>query len=856
MGVTPQTVANGLKPYGLVYDLLSNYHVPVNWVINSSKSKDGTDFTYNGTAFSGGPFIITANFRTTAVNARITYWQGLGVIGVTTNAPITVPVYATFLAAPRWSLDHQNGSIAVNFFSSAGIPSSAYGGSSSSLWPYPSQLTCCDDIFVMPHADPTWATHQRLYSWNDECNGYVWLGCHAGSALTDMFDPANPANQTNFLTTKTLIPSGTGPYYQNSLVLWGNHSDGSIPYSYSYPSDPIMQFMGTIDAAQQNGSEQIYIPFAGQSWNPGALVYVSDPTPVNTLGTGIFSVGPAATLVSGRGFDNPGRGRVMMEAAHNISGTGTANVAAMRAFFNFSFLAGSEKALVPTITGLPTTLNSGQGYAISVTLPAGASPSDYTYSWTSSCGGTFSTSSTVQSVTYTPPVVSTQTTCSISVEIKDGCGRVTFDNHSVTVQCSLQVSSTVTNPCNGTPNGGAVNMTFTNATGPFIWNWTKSGGGAGSGSGTVISGLSAGTYTVTVTANNGTGCPATFTTTLTQSPSIVISATPGSVLCNGGSTGKISTLVTGGIPGYTYAWTETGVPGFSSTLANLSGLAAGTYNLTVTDSKGCTATLPVVVGTAAAISIVPTATNASCNGLNNGSISLQVNGGTPPYTYLWNDGNPSQNRTSLAPGTYSVTVTDANGCKASASGISISQPSAALTLSISSQQNLLCNGIASGAVTVAASGGTNPYSYSWTGPGTFTGSGPALTNLAAGSYNVTVTDGNHCTSTLTVTVTQPQALTLSTLVTRPTCPPGVNTLGNNGSISLSVTGGTAPYSYLWSASGTGIIPSGQSGNKDLTLLVAGNYNVQVKDANGCTATTSAVLTNINPNPVQPVQINH
>lgn len=149
MGITPQTVNNALRPYGMIYDLIKNYNVTVVWSINPNKDKDGTDFTFNGVDYRGGTFIIPAQYRTTTVNARITHWVGQGVVGVTTNAPVTVPLYRELKgAAPRWTLDQANGSIAVPYFTNAAIPATAYGGSSSSGWKVPANLGVCDDIFV------------------------------------------------------------------------------------------------------------------------------------------------------------------------------------------------------------------------------------------------------------------------------------------------------------------------------------------------------------------------------------------------------------------------------------------------------------------------------------------------------------------------------------------------------------------------------------------------------------------------------------------------------------------------------------------------------------------------------------
>lgn len=174
MGITPQTQTNALKPYGLMYDLLKNNNVPIKWVISQTKVKDGADFTYNGVQYKGGTFIIPAVFRSAAVNAKMTSY---GVSGTTTTSPLTVDVTYTLTAAPNWTLDDKNGAIAEGFFRQAGIPSSAYN------YKDPQLLAGCDDIFVMPHADPTWATHSNLYNWNRNNFGAVWAGCHAVSVL-------------------------------------------------------------------------------------------------------------------------------------------------------------------------------------------------------------------------------------------------------------------------------------------------------------------------------------------------------------------------------------------------------------------------------------------------------------------------------------------------------------------------------------------------------------------------------------------------------------------------------------------------------------------------------------------------
>jgi SprB repeat len=859
MGQTPQTVNNGLKPYGLLYDLLKNYSVPIKWVINTTKGKDGVDFTHNGINYAGGTFIIPAGNRTAAVNARITFWQGQGVVGATSVAPLTLPVYRTITAAPRWTLDKTNGAIVTQFFTAAGIPATAHGGSSSAGWKLPSQLNSCDDVFALPHADPTWAVHNNLLTWNSTYKGAIWTGCHAVSSLENTYNPANTSQQMNFLTQKvttagsqiTLPVNGSTNYAQNTLVLWGNHDPGTPAYltnvggpqsgTIAPPSDPVSQFMGKPDGATQNGSEQIFVPVKGGGWLPSTKIITWDDSPPakNTA----IGINPSVVIAYGRAFGDNNRGLVMYSGGHdNNKGAVQDAVAIRRSFFNFAFLAMQDKIVNPTLNGISngSVVTPGVPIAFSVTVPAPATLAGYTFQWTSTCGGTFAPSTTASSVTFTPAAVVGSVPCNISVKITDPCGRESFDTKSITVTCALTVGTTLVQPC-GAGSNGSISMTISGGSAPYTYTWTRTEGGSGNGTGTTISGLAAGTYSVTVTAANG--CASTFTRTLTTAPAIIVTATPSAVLCNGGATGGISTTVSGGSPGYTYLWTG------GITTPNRSNLAAGTYNLTVTDTRGCTGTASATVTQPAVISATPTITQANCFGQASGTITLVVAGGTAPYTFLWNDGVTTQNRTSLAAGTYSVVISDSRGCTLAVNSLAVTQPAAALSLS-TSVVNVACNGINNGSATVTPTGGTSPYAYNWNG--TPTGDGTAtITGLAAGSYPVTVTDNRGCTAVAIATITETSPLTVTADFVRPTCPPGVATLGNDGSITLTVAGGTAPRTYAWTASGGGIVPGGQSANQNLTLLVAGTYTVTVTDANNCTKTTSVTLTNINPNPATP-----
>ena len=409
----------GLAPYGLIYDLLRNSKVPIKWIINQTKLKDGVDFTYNGVTYKGSAFIIPKEYINAAVTAKISSWISKGVQGVYTNSLLTLPVYKTMVSYPKWTLDAQNGKIAEGFLLNAGINNTTFPGAYN--WKTPASLGCCDDFFVMPHADPTWATHGNLWQWNQTCKGTIWAGCHAVSVLESMFNPSIPAQKTNFLST-------------NGLVMFNAHSGGSIPYIHRLPVDPVAQYLGVTDLAMQNGSEQIFIPntAGGGSWRTTDNIIAYDPTQANVPVLAPDLSNAASVIVWGRGFGNNANGYVMYEAAHSIN-KGTSNdVAAQRAFFNFSFFQVIEKSpIIPSILNGVTTgqyVQHGTPLNLSITAASSIIPgTTFTYQWTSTCGGTFTPASGLgQNVTWDPPSVISLTTCGISCTVTDNCGRASF----------------------------------------------------------------------------------------------------------------------------------------------------------------------------------------------------------------------------------------------------------------------------------------------------------------------------------------------------------------------------------------------------------------------------------------------
>jgi subtilisin family serine protease len=288
------------------------------------------------------------------------------------------------------------------------------------------------------------------------------------------------------------------------------------------------------------------------------------------------------------------------------------------------------------------------------------------------------------------------------------------------------------------------------------------------------------------------------------------------VSCNGGSDGSATASATGGTSAITYSWSGNGGSG-----ATASGLGAGTYNVTATDGT-TSSSVSVTITEPLAVSVSVSGTNAT-GGNDNGSATATAGGGTPGFSYSWSNGATGPTTSGLAAGTYVVTAYDSRGCSGVGS-VTISQTGGTpVNVSISSSTNVSCNGGSDGAATASATGGNGSYSYLWSN----SASGATASGLAAGTYNVTVTSGT-ATATVSVTITEPTILGGTINGTNPTA------ANNDGSATVSPTGGTpgSGYIYLWSNGGTTATING---------LSAGTYGVTVTDANGCEASGSITL---------------
>ncbi len=283
-----------------------------------------------------------------------------------------------------------------------------------------------------------------------------------------------------------------------------------------------------------------------------------------------------------------------------------------------------------------------------------------------------------------------------------------------------------------------------------------------------------------------------------------------SVSCSGGNNGGIDLTVAGGTAPFTYAWSN------SATTQDLTGIIAGTYTVTVTDAAGCTATSSVTITEPSLLTFSYNSTDVLCNGGANGTASAIASGGTAPYTYLWSNGSTSSTANGLASGNYSCTVTCANGCVATqTSTVYVGEPT--LLLASASAGTIACNGGIT-SITYSGSGGTSPY----TGEGT-------NTFVVVGTYTNTITDANGCSATSTTVITEPSAIQTQVNTVN------VNCYGDStGSIDLTVSGGTAPYTFDWN--------SGTYTTEDLTGLAVGTYVGVLTDSNGCTDGGTIIIT--------------
>jgi large repetitive protein len=466
--------------------------------------------------------------------------------------------------------------------------------------------------------------------------------------------------------------------------------------------------------------------------------------------------------------------------------------------------AGSPAAVISSITNV--TCFGGNDGSIDITPSGGTLP--YTFSWNSSPVQTNEDATALPAGTYACTVV-------------DANGCIAVVSATITEPPQLTIAgSSAPADCFGNATGSAsVAVTGGIGTYTYSWNSTPVQNSA------TATGLVAGTYICTV--NDSNGCVITETVVITEPTQLTLSIAGFNVSCYNACDGQAVVIPAGGTGTYTFNWSQSGC-----TTAACSGVCAGSYSVTVTDQNGCVAIDSTTVTQPAAISITTSAVDAHCNQAD-GAVGSSATGGSGTLTYQWISGPATQNATGMPANTYTVIVTDQNGCSDSATALVANLNGVNATLT--SVTNLTCNGSNDGQIVTGASGGNSPYTYSWTAPAS-SATGTA-TGLSAGSYSLTVTDADGCTSLISAIVTQPPVLSVTATAT-----PSSVCAGSPVQLVGGANGGTPGYTYNWT-------PGALVGStQNLTPTQTDTYVVTATDVNGCTATASVVAT-INPVPV-------
>ena len=643
---------------------------------------------------------------------------------------------------------------------------------------------------VVTGLPPATTIHFRAYAINSGGTSYGSdLTFTTGAALSTSSTP-----QTNIScnggtngTATVVVTGGTTPYTYSWAPSGGTNATASGlgvgSYTVTITDNELTQITRTFNIAQPtilNGTPSTTAVSCFGGSNGTASIAASGGTPGYTY---LWSNGAITSTITGL---TAGTYSVTITDANSC--TRTVN----------NIIVGQPAAI---LNGTPSVTNVscfGGANGTATVAPTGGTPS-YTYLWSN--GATTATATGLLAGTY-----------SVTITDANSCTRTI--NNIIVGQPAATISGTPsTTPvsCFGGSNGTA-SIVASGGTPSYTYLWSN---GATTATAT---GLIAGTYSVTITDANS--CTRTVNNIIVGQPSAILNGTPSAtqVSCNGGSNGTVTITATGGTSPYTYLWSN------GATTATATGLLAGSYSVTITDANSCTRTITgIIVAQPGVLNATTSTTGVACNGGSNGSASVTPTGGTSPYTYLWNTGATSQTITGLVSGNYSVVITDNKGCQVTKNLI-INQP-ALLVASQGAINNVSCNGGTNGSATVAVTGGTPGYTYSWAPSG---GTAATATGLAQGTYTVTVTDANSCQTTQSFTISQPASFSVTTSKTDVLC-----NGGTTGSATVNVTGGTGAYTYSWAPSGGTAATA--------TGLIAGTYTVTITDANTCTTTRTFTI---------------
>lgn len=627
-------------------------------------------------------------------------------------------------------------------------------------------------------------------------------GCSSSSTAAITVNP---------LPNITVAPSSATICEGDSVVLTAS---GGTSYNWS-PSTGLSATSGsTVVAGPSSTTTYTVVGSNGTCSN-------SATTTVNVNALPVVTVSPAsATICSGDSvvLTASGASTYSWSPATGLSVTTGSVVTATPTVSTVYMITGTSPAgctstatvsitVTPQLTLTTSSVDASCGSSDgSATVTVSNGTGTYTYLWDDPGTQTTATASNLAAGVYSVLVTDLGTGC-------DATASVGVNN----INGPVLSTATTDVLCYG-DNSGSANVTVNGGTAPYIYQWDD----PFAQTTPTASNLTAGVYSVIVT--DAAGCIGTAVVTITEPGDIVLSTSATSASCSAND-GTATVVASGGDGSYSYLWNDP----MSQTSSVATNLAAGVYTVFVTDGNGCADSAAVTVNQLNAPSVSATSVNVSCAGNNNGSASAVVSGGTSPYTYQWNDAmmQTTQTASALVAGTYTVIVTDANNCTATAVA-TITEPSAlAIAINTTSASCALANGTASATVT----GGTTPYFYQWNDPGLQTTA--TATGLSAGVYTVNIVDANGCTSNATANVGYSGSLLLNTTVQNVSC-----ASANDGSATVIVTGGSGVYTYQWND------PNTQT-SATATGLPPGTYVVNVTDPAGCMGSDTVSITEPN-----------
>jgi len=460
------------------------------------------------------------------------------------------------------------------------------------------------------------------------------------------------------------------------------------------------------------------------------------------------------------------------------------------------FTVGNNVGTMSESAGVSSEICGNGGGTINLTVTGGVTP--YSYSWSN--GSTNEDQTLLSAGTY-----------SVTITDDVGCTLNSVDYTVTNSQTDLTILSIDITNENCNDGAGAIDINVINGTLPYTYTWSNSDVTED------LSGLTAGVYSCVIVDNNGCQVETGDQTVFNQGGSLSVSTISITDEVCGDATGQIDVDVTGGTTPYTFSWDN------GATTEDITGLATGAYMITVTDATGCaTSYTESIQDVSPGFSIAVTSTTDEVCSDGSGSIDISTTGGANPISYVWNNGETTEDISFLNAGTFSIVVTDNNGCELYASATIEGEGVSVGSVSVSDE---IC-GNASGAIDISFSGGVNPYGFTWSN-GEIT---EDISGLSVGTYSVTITGSGGCSYSDSYTVgnnTNGLAITSTTVIDE-------NCGDGNGAINVSSTGGVLPLLYNWDNGAM---------TQDLSGLSAGTYVLTIEDANGCSVGTSGTVVN-------------